>query len=131
MQTRYTPGQLQWPLLPACASALMRSSPCSARVGWGRFTKPATPASIAPSPSRSCPPTSRQIRSSEAALTAKPAPSHRFVFPVRLAKGSNITGQPQYAVMRDRAFVLNVNISDVTAPPITVVLNRVSLLANK
>ena len=45
------------------------------------------------------------------------------LFRTRLAKGSNITGSPQYAVMPDGRFLLNVNATEAVAPPITVVLN--------
>lgn len=54
----------------------------------------------------------------------KPVP----LFHTRLAKGSNITGSPQYAVMPDGRFLLNVNAAEKVAPPITVILNWESLL---
>ena len=43
------------PSRPVHASGRMRSSPCSAPGAWGKSTKPATPAWVAPSRSRSCP----------------------------------------------------------------------------
>ena len=50
------------------------------------------------------------------------------LFRTRLATGSNITGGPQWAVMPDGRFLMNVNANDTPAPPITVVLNWQALL---